>query len=156
MSDVLTYSLEFRGQGAEEGDRLVIRASAPGCTHETRLENRLLVTRFFFDDCRDEALLESQLVLGERGRFAALATVDFGFGNRLWGETQDDGRLSASADDHLRQGTATIHVVGGTGQFLGASGRITSNFVVSDTGEVTDNHLGMLFLDSADATTNAR
>jgi hypothetical protein len=54
--------------------------------------------------------------------------------------------VSGSADEHLRHGTATIHVVGGTGQFAGATGQITSNFVLSDTGELTDNQLGMVFL----------
>jgi hypothetical protein len=39
-------------------------------------------------------------------------------------------------------------VIGGSGQFEGATGKITSNFVLSDTGELTDNQLGMLFLRS--------
>lgn len=58
----------------------------------------------------------------------------------------DDGRLADSADKHLRHGTAVLHVLGGTGQFEGASGRLTCNFVVSDTGEFTDAQLGMVFL----------
>jgi hypothetical protein len=37
-------------------------------------------------------------------------------------------------------------VDGGDGQFAGASGLITSNFFVGDGGEVTDHHLGVLFL----------
>jgi hypothetical protein len=32
------------------------------------------------------------------------------------------------------------------GQFEGASGLITSNFTVSDTGEVVDHHFGALFV----------
>jgi len=34
----------------------------------------------------------------------------------------------------------------GEGQFEGASGLITSNFFVSTTGEVTDNHFGVIFV----------
>jgi len=34
----------------------------------------------------------------------------------------------------------------GEGQFEGASGLITSNFTVSDTGEVVDHHCGVLFV----------
>jgi hypothetical protein len=34
----------------------------------------------------------------------------------------------------------------GEGQFAGATGLITSNFFVSSTGEVTDNHFGVLFV----------
>jgi hypothetical protein len=37
-------------------------------------------------------------------------------------------------------------VLGGTGQFAGATGRVTSNFVLSDTGELTDNQFGLIFL----------
>jgi len=34
----------------------------------------------------------------------------------------------------------------GEGQFTGATGLITSNFVVSPEGEVTDHHCGVLFV----------
>jgi hypothetical protein len=148
MNRVLTYSLEFRGEAVDDGRGLglLLRATAPPCTHETRVENEGLVSRFFFGDCENEAILESRLALHEDGRFAAITTVDFGHGHRLWGQTEDDGRLLPSADVHLRQGTATIHVIGGAGQFRGATGQITSNFVLSDTGDLTDNQLGMLFL----------
>jgi hypothetical protein len=37
-------------------------------------------------------------------------------------------------------------VDGGEGQFAGARGLITSNFFVSETGEVTDCHFGLLFV----------
>jgi hypothetical protein len=38
------------------------------------------------------------------------------------------------------------HVDGGEGQFAGANGIITSNFTLSATGEVTDNHFGVIFV----------
>jgi hypothetical protein len=34
----------------------------------------------------------------------------------------------------------------GEGQFAGASGLITSNFTLSDTDEVIDNHFGLIFV----------
>ena len=146
MSGLLRYSLEFRGQVSDDRDRLVVRASAPSCTHQTQLHDNGIAARFFFGDSGDEAFLESRLVLEEDGTFSATAVIDFGHGHRLWGRTLDDGRLGRSADEHLRHGSATIHIVGGTGQFAGATGQITSNFVLSDTGELTDNQLGMVFL----------
>jgi hypothetical protein len=147
MSGLLTYALEFRGDVARDADGLVVRASAPSCTHETRLQNGGIVSRFSFDDCQDEAFLNARLQFDrDEGTFAAIATIDFGHGHELWVQTMDPGRLDSSADLHLRHGSATLHVVGGKGQFKDASGRITSNFVVSDTGELTDNQLGMLFL----------
>ena len=36
-------------------------------------------------------------------------------------------------------------VEGGEGQFDGAQGLITSNFTISDAGEVTDHHMGVIF-----------
>ena len=35
---------------------------------------------------------------------------------------------------------------GGAGAFDGASGRIVSNFLLSETGDLTDHQLGVLFL----------
>jgi hypothetical protein len=147
MSGLLTYSLEFRGEVSGDGDGLVVRASAPSCTHETLLQNEGIVARFSFGDCDEEAFLNAKLQFDrDEGTFAAIATIDFGHGHELWAQTMDRGRLAPSADTHLRHGSATLHVVGGKGQFKDASGRITSNFVVSDTGELTDNQLGMLFV----------
>jgi hypothetical protein len=34
----------------------------------------------------------------------------------------------------------------GEGQFAGASGPITSNFTLSGTGEVIDNHFALIFV----------
>ena len=148
MTGLLTFSLEFRGEVTEDGDGLVLRASAPSCTRETRVQENGIAARFLFGDCSEEAFLESRVLLDDHGTFSAVVTIDFCHGNVLWGRTVDDGRLIRSANRHLRHGSATIHVVGGKGQFAGATGQITSNFVVSDTGELTDNQLGMLFLRS--------
>ena len=56
------------------------------------------------------------------------------------------GRLVACPDPNLKHGTVIREVEGGDGQFAQAEGLITSNFLVSDTGEVTDNHLGVIFV----------
>jgi hypothetical protein len=158
MSGLLTYSLEFRGHVSDDGDALVVHASAPPCTHQTQLADGGIEARFLFADSGDEAFLESRLLVDEDETFSAVAAIDFGHGHRLWGRTLDNGRLAGSADEHLRHGTATIHVVGGTGQFAGATGRITSNFVLSDTGDLTDNQLGVVFLqpDGRPAPASAR
>ena len=37
-------------------------------------------------------------------------------------------------------------VEGGEGQFAGASGLITSNFLVEKSGELIDHHVGVLFI----------
>lgn len=146
MADVLKYGLEFRGHATRDGDQLVVRAGAPSWIHETRVEGAGVTSRHVFDDDADEALLDSRVALDGNGAFTAVATIDFGHGNRLFLRTGDDGHLEGSADQHLRHGTTVFGVVGGTGQFDGATGHVTSNFVLSDTGELTDNQLGMVFL----------
>jgi hypothetical protein len=146
MAELLTYSLEFRGEGSLDGDVFSVRAYAPSATHETRLGDDGVAARFLFDESSEEAMLEARLVLNGHGAFSAAATIDFGHGHRLYAETIEDGRLGDSADEHLRHGTAVLHAVGGAGQFEGATGRVTCNFVLSDTYEFTDIQLGLLFL----------
>lgn len=146
MIELLTYSFEFRGDASRDGTAVVVRAFAPSCTHQTRLGGDGIAARFLFEDGPDEAILDARLALNGADAFSADATIDFGHGHKLHAKTMDDGRLADSADTHLRHGTAVLHVLGGTGQFEGASGRLTCNFVVSDTGEFTDAQLGMVFL----------
>jgi len=55
------------------------------------------------------------------------------------------GVLAPSPDPRLLHGTAIYEIDGGEGVYRGASGRIAANFFVSDTGEVTSNHLGAVF-----------
>jgi hypothetical protein len=146
MARVLTYALEFRGEAAAENDALVKRASATPCSHVTRIGDSGVESGFVYDDDGAEAFLESRLSLNGNGSFTEAGAVDFGHGHELHLRTVDPGRLQPSADADLRHGTAVLEVVGGTGQFAGASGRISSNFVVSDTGDLTDNQLGLIFL----------
>jgi len=146
MKHVLTYALEFRGEARVDGRGMSLRASAPPCSYVTLLANEGVDSRFVYDDGVEEAFMESRLTLDGRGRFSAAVTIDFGHGHALRLHTVDEGRLVGSADENLRHGTATFEIVDGSGQFEGATGRITSNFVVSDTGELTDNQVGVVFV----------
>jgi hypothetical protein len=146
MVELLTYSLEFRGDVSRNGNAVVVRAYAPSCTHETRLGGDGIAARFLFDDGAEEAILEARLLFNDEVAFSVNATIDFGHGHRLYAQTVDEGSIAGSTDEHLSHGSAVLHVVGGTGQFEGATGRVTCNFVLSDTGEFTDIQIGMLFL----------
>jgi hypothetical protein len=146
MAHVLTYALEFRGRITAVGDAFEKHASAPPCTHTTILRTQGVDARTAYDDCSEEAFLESRLVLDGDDRFSETLDVDFGHGHLLRLRTVGAGSLVDSADEHLRHGTAVLQVVGGAGQFAGATGRIASNFVVSDTGDLTDHQLGVIFL----------
>jgi hypothetical protein len=48
--------------------------------------------------------------------------------------------MAATSRDRLQE------ICGAEGRFHRASGRITSNFVVSDDGEITDHQLGVVFV----------
>jgi hypothetical protein len=58
---------------------------------------------------------------------------------------QDEASSRPSADPDLRQGTVVWKVNGGQGHFEGASGLITSNLLLSLTGDLTENQLGVIF-----------
>ena len=55
------------------------------------------------------------------------------------------GSLGSSPDPRRRHGTAVLEITGGRGRLAGARGYITSNFLLSDTGALTDHHLGLVF-----------
>jgi hypothetical protein len=92
-----------------------------------------------------DATLETELSFREQSTFDDVGTIEFGQGNRVRFRSVGLGRLVACSDPNLRHGTVVHEVEGGTGQFAQAEGFITSNFLVSDTGEVTDNHFGLIF-----------
>jgi hypothetical protein len=93
-----------------------------------------------------ESHLECRLTFLDDLRFEEVGTISFGNGNTLRFRSSIEGTLAASADPGLRHGAATWVVDDGAGAFEGATGRIVSNFLLSDTGDLTDHQLGVLFL----------
>ncbi|HEY8287138.1 MAG TPA: hypothetical protein VIJ28_22335 [Chloroflexota bacterium] len=94
-----------------------------------------------------EATFESEVVFSDASTFQESGTIAFGQnGHRLRFSTIGQGYLGPSADPTRKHGTVMWKVDEGEGQFAGASGLITSNFFVSDTGEVTDHHFGVIFV----------
>jgi hypothetical protein len=72
MVELLTYSLEFRGDVSRNA--VVVRASAPSCTHDTRLGGDGIAARFHFDDGAEEAILEARLLFNGDEAFSVNAT----------------------------------------------------------------------------------
>jgi hypothetical protein len=85
---------------------------------------------------------------------ADAALVTFGHGHAL--RLSGCGKLIQTASPELRQGVAVWVVEGGDGQFADANGRITSNLLLSQTGELTDGQLGIVFARRASFTTTRR
>lgn len=142
----VAYALQFRGVTSVEGPgSLTARATAPGGAFRTTVEPAG-IRGALEPDPGDEAVLEARIVVGDDGSFAAVGSITFGVRHVVRFRTLDSGHLERTPDPHLRQGGAIAVIEGGSGQFEGATGRITSNFLVSDTGELTDHQVGLVFV----------
>ena len=147
----IVYSLQFRGRITSLSSRVLEqRASAPSQALITTVDANGLAGRVQPGE-GDEALLVSRLALADDGSFEQSGTIEFAPGHVLAFRSVGSARLCRSPDPHLRHGAAVWEIEGGEGQFHGARGRITSNFFVSDTNELTDNQLGLIFFPSAAA-----
>jgi len=147
----IVYSLQFRGRITSLSSRVLEqRASAPSQVLITTVDANGLAGRVLPAES-EEAVLVSRLVLADDGSFDQSGTIEFAPGHVVAFRSAGAARLNRSPDPHLRHGAAVWEVEGGEGQFRGARGRITSNFFVSDTNELTDNHFGLIFVAPAAA-----
>jgi hypothetical protein len=125
---------------------LTARATAPSGALVTRIDTAGVVSAFEPAE-GEEAHLECRLTFLDDGRFDEVGTISFGNGNALRFRSIGPGTIERSADPALRQGSATWRIDGGAGIFAGSSGRVVSNFLLSDTGEITDHQVAVVFLD---------
>ncbi len=94
----------------------------------------------------EQARYEAEATVTDDNQFVEAGTISFGDGHSLQFTTVGHGSFDASPDPALVQGTVTLRVVGGTGQFTGAHGLITCNFLETRQRELVDHHFGVLFL----------
>jgi hypothetical protein len=139
----ITFSLQFRGQVAAAGAGLRKEARAPAGALVTSLTPDGPDGRYVWAPGDDEALLRSTLAFEDERRFEETGAIVFGVRNSL--RIMGRGRLAPSADPDLRQGTVVWSIDGGEGHLEGASGLITSNFLLSATGDLTENLLAVVF-----------
>jgi hypothetical protein len=134
-----SYSLEFRGHATPLSPAvLVTRGSAPCDTYR--------------DD--GEALLEARVTLLNGDAFELAGTVAFGDGNALRFRSLGQGVIGPAPEAGMRLASAMCEIDGGAGELASAAGRITSSFLVSDTGELTEHQVGLVFV--ADAASSGR
>jgi hypothetical protein len=148
-----TYSLQFRGFATEFEGGLRMHGRAPGCALVTSLADGL-DGRFVWSQDEHEAIFESTLSYVDETRFEESGTVRFAHGDAL--HLRGYGRLDASPDPDLQQGTVVWTVVGGDGRFACARGRVASNLLLSTTGDLTETQLGVIFASGAESTRSAR
>ncbi|MGH2714662.1 MAG: hypothetical protein ACRDM7_12400 [Thermoleophilaceae bacterium] len=94
----------------------------------------------------EAATVDAQLSFADERSFQLTGEIRLEGEGTLRFRSLGSGRLDPSPEPGLRHGTAVLEVCSGTGRFDGAHGRITSNFVVSDDGEITDHQLGVVFV----------
>jgi hypothetical protein len=72
--------------------------------------------------------------------------VDSDSNHSLRFSTVGQGFLGKRVHPALQHASVMWRIESGEGQFAGASGLITSNLTLSSTGEVIDNHFGLIFV----------
>jgi hypothetical protein len=132
----LAFALELHGEAVElDRGRLWVEARARG--NVDGIGDGEAVCRRDFELTDDGSLLEK----GE---------LSFGAGDAITFSAR--GRLRASPDPRFRHGTAVLEVTGGRGRLAGARGFVTSNFLLSITGELTDHHQVLVFIPGQEET----
>lgn len=120
--DRVAFTLEFTGEAVElGGGRLWVEARA------------------------DAALCRRDLELKGDGSLVQTGEISFGGDDAI--TFRAGGVLGPSADPRLRHGTAVLEVTGGRGRLAGATGFVTSNFLLAAGGELTDHQVGLLFVE---------
>ena len=155
----IIYTMQFNGQVAPLGTSssvLKTTMTATSCTITTivgpeGLRATLQPAAGGYAEFESEVTLiggfESEVTSAGEAGFKEAGTITFGEGgHRLRFSTVGQGYLGPSAEPQLKQGSVIWHIDGGEGQFEGAQGLITSNFTMSNTGEVTDHHFGVIFV----------
>ncbi len=144
----VNYALRFTGQASPQNDAgTVMKAatSSPSSSIATQVSGAGLSCQVSPIE-GDEATFESEVRMGEGGKFDEDGTITFGAGNSLRFETVGEGELGPSPNEGTNAGCISWRIVSGTGQFEGAAGYITSNFTVSAEGAVEDNQFGVIWV----------
>ncbi len=145
----IIYVFQFKGKAApanESGTVLKANTTAPSCAI-TSVVGSHGISGTLQPIGGAAAIFQSEVTFTGETSFQESGTISFGdTRHRLHFSTVGQGYIGPSADPQLKQGSVIWKIDRGEGQFEGATGLITSNFLVSGAGEVTDNHFGGIFL----------
>ena len=141
------YSMQFKGTAVPGGENVMkATTSATSCSIESVIGVDGVESKFHPAE-GGLAYFESEVHLTGKNTYTENGTISFGEDEHMLRfTTVGQGRLGPSADPKYSAGAVTWQVDGGEGQFEGASGYITSNFLVTEDGEITDYHFGVIFL----------
>jgi hypothetical protein len=144
------YGMQFTGWATPvDGSRSVLQArtSAPSCTI-TSLAGPDGLAGLISPAAGGVATFESEVTFTGELSFVESGAISFGSNrHQLRFSTIGQGYLGPSPEGGVQQGAVTWRIDSGDGQFSGARGLIASNFLVGPNGEVTDHHLGVIYLE---------
>jgi len=144
----LVYALRFTGQAVPSGTAgnvLTVATSAPSCKMSSHIGLDGLSGSFVTTE-GGIALFECEIVFTGETSFLVTGTIWFEDTAWLHISTVGSGYLEASANPEIRHGTVMWRVEESKGLLAGASGLITSNFLITDDLMITDHQLGVLML----------
>jgi|SRR5258708_21364 hypothetical protein len=143
----LIYAMQFKGTASGQAP-LVATLNAPSETIALCISSEGVSSTIAPSE-GDSAYFKSEVRFLDPAQtaFTESGTITFGDGGHvLHFSTVGQGFIADSPDPSLKHGTVTWQIDRGEGQFEGAKGLITANFLISGTGAVTDNHFAVLFL----------
>jgi hypothetical protein len=144
----IIYCMQFKGAAAPGAESGVLKAttSATSCDIKTVVGPDGVDGTFQAAE-GGMAYFESEVRLTSQDAFLENGTITFGEdGHSLKFSTVGQGHLTPTPDAKAVAGTVTWKIESGEGQFEGATGLITSNFILGNDGQVTDHHVGVIFV----------
>lgn len=144
----LIYSMHFKGRGAPASEQGVMKVntSATSCLIRSVIGSDGLESAFEPAE-GGMAYFESEVRIISADAFSEAGEITFGEGeNSLKFTTIGQGHLKPENESKSMTGAIMWNIEGGEGQFNGATGIITSNFLLAEDGEVTDYQFGVIRL----------
>jgi hypothetical protein len=124
---------------------LKVSLSAASCSITTEIGAKSVKSAYKKID-GGKAQAETVLTLTGEGVFIESGTIKFGDGSTwLKFNTVGQGFLGAAAAKDVSAGCAVWKITEGGGQFAGATGHVTGNFIVDAKGVAYDNQVAVIF-----------
>lgn len=143
----IVYAMQFRGEAAPSSDGAMhATTSSPSTRIMSTVTPSGISSQVDVID-GDDATFTSIVHMTGDTSFSESGTITFGAGNTLEFSSIGEGYMVPSPSAGTSYGAVSWRIDRGTGQFAGASGIITSNFMFSDTGELTDYQFGHVWID---------
>ena len=142
----IIYAMQFQGQGTPVSESpMVIKAatSCQSCSISSvvgpgGLESGIQAAS------GGEATFESQVEMTSESTFKESGSISFGEGNVIQFDTLGEGNIGPGAEEGVNHGAVSWSIIGGQGQFEGATGIITSNFTLDGSLKLIDNQFGVI------------